>query len=194
MIDTIKKSWQQHLTVFNALEPLLPRILEVGQVCIEAIKQGGKIMWLGNGGSAADCQHLAAELVGRFDRKRQPLPSLALTTDSSVLTAVANDFGYEHIFTRQITALCRKEDVVCGISTSGQSANFVRGLQTVREIGATTVALIGAGKLSNVDYCLAVPSDDVPRIQECHIFIGHTLCEIIDAYFGDGAKHTCRKE
>ena len=184
MQQIIKHSWQQHQHVFNALQDLLPQLEQLAQACIETLERGGKIVWMGNGGSAADCQHLAAELVGRFSTERQPLPSLALTVDTSILTAVANDYGYDEVFARQIKALCSKADLVCGISTSGRSANVLHGLQAARELGATTAALVGErGLAGEADYCLAIPSSAVPRIQECHLFIGHTLCECIDRYY-----------
>lgn len=190
MRKIIEQSWQQHQQVFAALQNLLPQLEQVASSCIATLARGGKIVWMGNGGSAADCQHLAAELVGRFSSERQPLPSLALTVDTSILTAVANDYGYREIFARQISALCSRDDLVFGISTSGRSANVLHGLSTARELGATTVALVGEHLLAEVDYCLAVPSSAVPRIQECHLFIGHTLCECIDRHYLDQCKTT----
>ena len=184
MRQTIEHSWQQHQRVCAALHAMLPQLEALAQACIATLERGGKIMWMGNGGSAADCQHLAAELVGRFSTERQPLPSLALTVDTSILTALANDYGYDEIFSRQIKALCGTDDLVCGISTSGRSANVLHGLSTARELGATTAALVGEQGLAGVaDHCLAVPSSVVPRIQECHLFIGHTLCECIDVHY-----------
>ena len=184
MRQVIEQSWQQHQQVFTAVQELLPQLAQLAEACLATLTRGGKIVWMGNGGSAADCQHLAAELVGRFSTERQPLPSLALTVDTSILTAVANDYGYEEIFARQIRALCSKNDLVCGISTSGRSANVLHGLRTAQELGATTAALVGErGLAGEVDYCLAVPSSAVPRIQECHLFIGHTLCECIDRHY-----------
>lgn len=184
MRPVIEHSWQQHQQVFADLRDLLLPLERLAQACIATLAGGGKIVWMGNGGSAADCQHLAAELVGRFSTERQPLPSLALTVDTSILTAVANDYGYDEIFARQIKALCSKTDLVFGISTSGRSANVLRGLRAACELGATTAALVGEhGLAGEVDYCLAVPSSAVPRIQECHLFIGHTLCECIDVHY-----------
>ena len=189
MRQIIENSWQQHQQVFNALQDMLPQLEELAQACIATLKRGGKIVWMGNGGSAADCQHLAAELVGRFSTERQPLPALALTVDTSILTAVANDYGYREIFARQVKALCGKDDLVFGISTSGSSANVLHGLNTAHELGATTAALVGERGLAGaVDYCLAVPSSAVPRIQECHLFIGHTLCECIDRHYQEQCK------
>lgn len=150
----------------------------------DSLRQNGKILWMGNGGSAADCQHLAAELVGRFAKERRALPSIALTTDTSILTAVANDYSFATVFARQIQALCQPQDIVVGISTSGNSDNVIAGIQAAREIGAYTIGMTGesGGKLRDlVDICLRVPSSNTPRIQEAHIFIGHTLCEWIEA-------------
>ena len=148
------------------------------------MQRGGKILIMGNGGSAADSQHIAAEIVGRYKKDRRGLPAIALTTDTSILTSVANDYGYEHIFTRQIQALCRPEDAVIGITTSGNSQNVVNAIIEANAIGASTIGLTGGtgGKL--VDLCkfnLVVPSSDTPRIQEMHIFIGHSLCDMLEA-------------
>ena len=148
------------------------------------MQRGGKILIMGNGGSAADSQHIAAEIVGRYKKERRGLPAIALTTDTSILTSVANDYGYEHIFTRQIQALCRPEDAVIGITTSGNSQNVVNAIIEANAIGASTIGLTGGtgGKL--VDLCkfnLVVPSSDTPRIQEMHIFIGHSLCDMLEA-------------
>lgn len=159
------------------------KILEVGQIMATAIKDGNKILLFGNGGSASDAQHIAAEIVGRYKKERQALPAIALTTDTSILTAVGNDYGFEAIFERQIEALCMPGDVVIGISTSGESENVLRGIKKAHDLGATTVAFTGrnGGKLAQVaHYSFVVPSYETPRIQECHITLGHVLCEIID--------------
>ncbi len=159
-------------------------VLEVGRLMSSALKRGNKILLFGNGGSAADAQHIAAEIVGRFKRERGGLPAIALTTDTSVLTAVGNDYGFERIFERQIEALCREGDVAVGISTSGNSENVVRALRRANELGAITVAFTGGsgGRVVEVArYAFVVPSADTPRIQECHITLGHVLCEIIDS-------------
>jgi D-sedoheptulose 7-phosphate isomerase len=149
----------------------------------ECLVQGHKILWCGNGGSAADAQHLAAELVGRFRRDHRALPAIALTADTSVLTAIANDCGYVEVFDRQLAALCAPGDVVVGLSTSGKSRNVCAALQTAREIGAFTVAMTGEqGSLmaSLADVLLYVASSDTARIQEGHILIGHALCEWLE--------------
>ena len=139
---------------------------------------------MGNGGSAADSQHIAAEIVGRFKKERKGMPAIALTTDTSILTSVGNDYGYDYIFARQIEALCRPEDLVIGITTSGNSANVVRAMQAAKEIGATTVGLTGGsgGQLTAIcDVNLVMPSSVTARIQEAHIFVGHSLCEILES-------------
>lgn len=163
---------------------LAPVILKVAEALASALDHGGKVLLCGNGGSAADAQHIAAELVGRFERTRPGLAAIALTTDTSILTAVGNDFGFEEIFARQVEALARPGDLVVGISTSGRSENVRRALERGRERGATTVALLGGdgGSIAPAaDFALVVPSRVTSRIQEAHITIGHILCEAIEA-------------
>lgn len=159
-------------------------VLETIAVAMAAtLHEGGKILWCGNGGSAADSQHLAAEIVGRFRRERRGLPSLALTTDTSILTAVANDYGYDTVFSRQVEALGGSGDLLVGISTSGNSRNVVAALETARAAGMTTVAFTGAGggKLGEIaDHLFAVGSRDTARIQEAHILAGHMLCDWVE--------------
>lgn len=148
-----------------------------------AYKTGGKVVLFGNGGSAADAQHIACELVGRFVLKRQAFPAIALTTNTSTLTALANDYGYETVFSRQVEAVVNERDVVIGISTSGDSPNVVEAIKTAKTKGAKTVGLTGGkgGKLAEVaDLVLIVPSDSTPRIQEAHITIGHIVCELVE--------------
>ncbi len=159
------------------------QIYQVGSIMATALKDGNKILLFGNGGSAADAQHIAAEIVGRYRKERKGLPAIALTTDTSILTAVGNDYGFETIFERQIEALCLPGDVAIGITTSGNSENVVRGLRKAHDLGATTVAFTGrnGGKVAQIaHYTFVVPSYETPRIQECHITLGHVLCEIID--------------
>ena len=152
----------------------------------ETFADGGKLLIFGNGGSAADAQHLAAEFVNRFLINRRPLPALALTTDSSVLTAIGNDFSFDQVFVKQVQALGRPEDLALGISTSGTSANVVKGMQAAREIGMRTAALTGGtlrpgGDLAAIcDLVLNVPTDATPHIQETHLWIEHLLCEIVE--------------
>jgi D-sedoheptulose 7-phosphate isomerase len=158
-------------------------ISAVAVLMADAIRAGGKVLFFGNGGSAADAQHIAAELVGRYLKDRRALPAIALTTDSSVLTCVSNDYGFEHVFRRQVEALCRPGDVAFGISTSGRSPNVIEALEAARAIGARTVGLTGAsgGAMQSVcDECIRFPSEDTPRIQEGHTLIGHILCEIVE--------------
>jgi D-sedoheptulose 7-phosphate isomerase len=149
-----------------------------------ALRAGHKLLVFGNGGSAADAQHIAAELVGRYVRERRGLPAIALTTDTSILTSVSNDYGYEHVFARQVEALCAPGDVVLGISTSGNSPNVKRALLRAKEIGpVVTAAFLGrdGGEIrALVDHAVVIPARDTARIQECHITMGHILCELVE--------------
>ena len=176
-------------------EALLASVVRVSEVIEHALRAGNKVMLAGNGGSAADSQHIAAELVSRFEFDRPGLPSIALTTDTSMLTAIGNDYGYEHVFARQVQANGRPGDVFIGISTSGNSKNVVLAVEASKKIGITTVALCGAGgKLKDIcDHALAVPSTHTPRIQENHILIGHAICALVEqAIWGEeyGSKAT----
>lgn len=182
--DTVHAALIAHQTLIAKLDPLVPAIQLLGERLRACLQNGGKILLMGNGGSAADSQHIAAEIVGRFQRERKGLPAIALTTDSSILTSVGNDYGFEYIFARQVEALCSAQDIVIGISTSGNSANVVAGIAAAKQSGAYTVGLTGAGGGRLADLCdvtLAMPSSDTPRIQEAHILIGHILCDLIDA-------------
>ena len=175
---------EEHLTIARQLEPSLPLLEQVARTMYEAIQRGNKVLWCGNGGSAADSQHLAAELVGRFRRDRKGMASVALTTDTSTLTSVGNDYGFECIFSRQVEALCSAGDVVVGISTSGNSANVCLALIKARGMGAYTFAMTGesGGRIKSLaDTCLRVASIDAARIQEVHILAGHMLCEWIES-------------
>ena len=167
----------------------IEQVLEMGQLLIDCYQAGNKLLIGGNGGSAADAQHLAAEFVSRFNFDRPGLPALALTTDTSILTAVGNDYGYEHLFSRQIEANGFEGDIFLGISTSGNSANVLKALDAARDKGMTTFGLTGhsGGSMRDrCDYCLCVPSSETPRIQEAHILIGHTLCAMVElALFED---------
>ena len=159
-------------------------ITKMAEMIIQSLRNGGKVVFLGNGGSAADAQHLAAELVGRFERERPAIPAIALTTNTSILTAIANDYGYEQVFVRQVEALVHREDVVVGISTSGGSANVLRALELARNKGAYCLGLTGhrGGPMVELcDLCLCVESDNAARVQENHIAVGHVLCGIIEA-------------
>lgn len=172
-----------HRRVVSSLDDLVPLIRQAAIRLSECLRRGGKILLMGNGGSAADAQHLAAELVVRFTRERRGLAALALTTDTSILTAAANDYSFERIFARQVEALCRPEDTVVGLSTSGNSLNVLAGMAAARKINAFTIALTGngGGKLKEMaNLCLDVPSSTTARIQEAHILIGHILCDWIE--------------
>jgi D-sedoheptulose 7-phosphate isomerase len=175
---------RDHIAVVEQLEDQLELFEQIADRMIRALRAGNKILWCGNGGSAADSQHLAAEIVGRFRRERRGWASIALTTDTSILTAIGNDYGYEAIFTRQIEALCHGGDVVVGLTTSGNSQNVCNAIQCARALGAFTVGLTGesGGKLASLaDACLRVASRDTARIQECHILFGHALCDRVES-------------
>lgn len=163
---------------------LLNQILEASTAIIEKIKAGGSVYFCGNGGSAADAQHLAAELSGRFYFDRQPLSADALHCNTSFLTAVANDYSYDIIYSRLLSGIGRKGDILVGLSTSGNSKNIVNAFARAKEMGIDTIALTGSkgGEMKNVaDLCICIPSDDTPRIQESHIMVGHIICEIIES-------------
>jgi D-sedoheptulose 7-phosphate isomerase len=159
------------------------QIIEAAQMLVDCLLMDHKVLIFGNGGSAADAQHFAAELAGRYRMKRRALPALALTTDTSTLTAVSNDFGFTEVFSRQVEAFARPGDVAVGISTSGRSANVIAGLQTAQVLGAQTIALIGSnitGLAGVADQVISVPSQDTPRIQEAHAVIIHILCDLVE--------------
>lgn len=165
---------------------LVNTLITVADICIEALRRGNRILFAGNGGSAADAQHFAAELVGRFYCERRPLSAMALTTDTSMLTAIGNDYGFEQIFSRQVEANGRAGDVFIGLSTSGNSRNVVEAALKCNAVGITTVGMVGS-KPSDLeetcDYCIHAPSSSTPRIQEAHAVIGHILCSIIERTF-----------
>lgn len=178
--EYIKKSIQ---TKEDLLENHTMEISHATDVILQACQNGNTIFWFGNGGSAADAQHLACELVSRFFIERKAIASIALTTNTSALTAIANDYDFKSIFSRQIEALVKPDDVVIGISTSGNSSNVIEGIRAAKRLGAVTIALTGAtgGKLiGEVDYLITVPSDVTPHIQEAHIMIGHLLCYLVE--------------
>jgi D-sedoheptulose 7-phosphate isomerase len=158
-------------------------LLEASKLAVETLRAGNKILLCGNGGSAADAQHIAAELTGRYKTERRGLPGIALTTDTSALTAIGNDYGYDRVFDRQVEALANKGDLLIGISTSGNSTNVINALKVAREMGCKTLGLTGrdGGAMNELcDINLVVPSNDTPRIQEMHILFAHTICQIID--------------
>jgi len=158
-------------------------IEKIASLCISSLKKGGKIVFCGNGGSAADSQHLAAELVGRFLKEKRPLSSLALSTNTSILTALGNDYGFEYTFSKQVEALLKPEDVLVAISTSGNSKNVIEAVKKAKEIKVKTIGLLGkgGGKLKKiVDLPLVIESNNTARIQEMHILVGHILCKLIE--------------
>lgn len=173
----------------NVLESNVKDIEDVVNTIIAAFKDDKKVIWFGNGGSAADAQHLSCELVSKFKLERKALPSIALTTNTSILTAVSNDYSCEKIFERQVESLAEKGDILIGITTSGKSPNVISALEKGRQIGTTNIALIGEynDKIKNcVDFLISVQSKDTPRIQEAHIMIGHIICEIVEkTIFGE---------
>lgn len=184
MEKLIRQELEESIKVKEALiANLVPQIAKAARLIIDALKKGKKILLFGNGGSAADAQHIAAELVGRFARTRRPLPAIALTTNTSNLTAIGNDFGFEYVFSRQLEALANEGDVALGISTSGESPNILEAFRTARAKKVKTIALSGRGggslkKLADIN--ITVPSESTPRIQEDHITIGHIICKLVE--------------
>ncbi|HZR46420.1 MAG TPA: D-sedoheptulose 7-phosphate isomerase [Candidatus Manganitrophaceae bacterium] len=167
----------------GVLQNMVPELLQASEMIVGSLQAGGKLILFGNGGSAGDAQHIAAELVGRFERERRALPAIALTTNSSTLTAIGNDYGYNKVFSRQVEAWAVPGDVAIGITTSGNSPNVLEGVAAAKLKGAKTIGMTGekGGKLAaEVDLCLKVPSSSTARIQESHILIGHLLCLLID--------------
>lgn len=187
---------EEHQKTMCALKPLLPLIEKAAQHIIHSVQEKGKILWMGNGGSAADAQHLAAELIGKYKLERPAISSIALTVDTSILTSLSNDYDYSILFSRQLEALCQPNDVVIGLSTSGNSKNVLKGIETAQQRGAFTIGLTGCsgGALAQIaDLSIIVPSDVTPRIQEAHIFIGHSLCEYVEqAIYSQ--KNSCQSD
>jgi D-sedoheptulose 7-phosphate isomerase len=189
MLERIKALNAERIALFEHLSgDLAQPVLDAAEAVAKALSRDNKVLVFGNGGSAADAQHIAAEFVGRFERERGPLPAIALTTDTSALTAIANDYGFEEVFSRQVGALANSGDVVIAISTSGNSSNVLSAVTRARELGATTIGLTGGtgGKLAaSADIPLVIPSDSTARIQEAHIAVGHTLCALIDGILSE---------
>ena len=187
--DQIKKSYETKQKIYEN-EALLDAVVDVAQKCVALYRTDKKTILAGNGGSAADAQHIAAELVGRYGFDRPSIPSLALTTDTSNLTAIGNDYGYDQVFSRQLEGMGQEGDIFIGISTSGNSVNILKAFESAKKKNIMTVALTGrdGGKMAAMaDIVLVVPSNSTPRIQESHILIGHILCDIIEKeIFGDG--------
>jgi D-sedoheptulose 7-phosphate isomerase len=183
-INIIEGHIKEHLSVISDLDDAFQqKIIEISYVIINSLKSGGTIFWCGNGGSSSDSQHLAAELVGRFDRERIALKSISLSSDAAVMTCISNDYGYEKIFSRQIEALGRKGDVIIGITTSGNSNNVIQAMVQSHNQELVCIGLLGkgGGKIKNLcDYSLVVPSNTTARIQEVHIMVGHILCDLIE--------------
>jgi len=170
----------------RVIEKSVPVLESIAEILIKALKMGNKILLFGNGGSAADSQHLAAELVGRFLRERKALPAIALTTDTSILTAIGNDYSFDNVFARQIEALGLPGDVAFGISTSGNSKNVIKAMQAAKKLEMITVGFTGenGGELKNgVDFCFHAPSSSTPHIQEAHLTVAHALCDVVEHEF-----------
>jgi D-sedoheptulose 7-phosphate isomerase len=194
MAQLIHNHFASHVEVINSVSEQLTREIEQLALTVAAtLRNGGKLLVMGNGGSAADAQHLAAELIGRFLLERRALPAIALTTDTSILTAVGNDYGFDEVFARQVEALAATGDLVLGISTSGNSANVIKALTMAREKGCQTIGLLGrdGGRIVGmVDLALTVPSQETPRIQEAHQLIIHIVCDLLekDLFGEEGEK------
>ena len=190
--DQIKKSYETKQAIYEN-DALLDKMVEVAKKCVELYRGPNKTILAGNGGSAADAQHIAAELVGRYGFDRPSIPSLALTTDTSNLTAIGNDYGYDQVFSRQLDGMGQSGDIFIGISTSGNSQNIINAFEVAKKKNIFSVALVGkdGGKMAQIaDIALVVPSDSTPRIQEAHILIGHILCDIIEKeIFADGVSN-----
>lgn len=178
---------ERHRALFDQLESLAPALDDAAKRLCEALQRGGKLMFCGNGGSAADSQHLASEFVGRFVTDRRPFAALALTTDSSALTSIANDYAFDQVFARQVRGLGRSGDVLVALSTSGRSANVQQAVVAARDGGLTTIGLLGrdGGPIARLcDVALVVPGEVTAHIQEAHIFLGHVLCAAVEAHLG----------
>jgi D-sedoheptulose 7-phosphate isomerase len=184
MINEIRKQLQDHRALIELLErDLAPAIAEMVSLISAALTNGNKLLVMGNGGSAADSQHFVAEIVGRFKMERKALPAVALSTDTSILTAIGNDYGFDSIFSRQVEALAAPGDIVVGLSTSGNSPNVLKALNAARELGCRTIGLLGkdgGSIMAACDLALVVPSTDTPRIQEGHITIIHIVCDLVE--------------
>lgn len=189
MRTVIESEFNSHLkTMQSVIETMAEPLEKASLLAIKALKDGKKVILFGNGGSAADAQHIAAELTGRYKTERRGLPGLALTTDTSALTAIGNDYGYDRVFDRQVESLAQKGDLLIGISTSGNSQNVINAFKIGQEIGCKIVGMSGRDGGAMNDYCdvnLVVPSNNTPRIQEMHILFGHTICQLIDNAFED---------
>ena len=187
MTSLFLQNLEQHNALLATLHSLNDDVLRAGQLASQSLQQGGKILFCGNGGSAADSQHLAAELTGRFIKDRRPLAAMALSTDTSALTCIGNDYSFDEVFARQVAGLGRSGDLLIGISTSGNSRNVIRAVEEAQKLGMQTIGLLGrdGGQLRSLcGHSIVVPSPVTARIQECHILIGHTLCGLIEQALG----------
>ena len=187
MTSLFLQNLEQHNALLATLHSLNDDVLRAGQLASQTLQRGGKILFCGNGGSAADSQHLAAELTGRFIHDRRPLAAMALSTDTSALTCISNDYSFDEVFARQVAGLARAGDLLIGISTSGNSRNVIRAVEEAQKLGIQTIGLLGrdGGQLRSLcDHNIVVPSPVTARIQECHILIGHTLCGLIEQALG----------
>ncbi|MCW8850989.1 MAG: D-sedoheptulose 7-phosphate isomerase [Melioribacteraceae bacterium] len=184
MIQAIFNELNEHNEVLELIrDEMLPQISKISKILVETINSGNKILLFGNGGSAADAQHIAAELSGRYKKERKGLPAIALTTDTSALTAISNDYGFDYVFSRQVEALASRGDAIIGISTSGNSENVLQGIILGKKLKCKTIGLSGydGGKLEAIcDHNIIIPSNNTARIQEMHILIGHIFCQIIE--------------
>ena len=183
MKDLIQHEFNEHIETVEQMTNLFDDIAKAANLCVECLETGNKILIFGNGGSAADAQHIAAELVGRYKTERKGLSAIALTTDTSALTSIGNDYGYDYVFSRQVEALANPNDVLIGISTGGSSKNVIEALRLGKAMKCKSLGFSGrdGGEMNEIcDINLVVPAIDTPRIQEMHIFIGHTLCHLIE--------------
>ena len=187
MLKTVEDIFQESIrTKQSALEDNKAKIVSAAQMIVKALKKNGKIIFFGNGGSAADSQHIAAEFIGRFQKERRALAAVALTTDTSILTALGNDYGFDCVFSRQIEGIAQKGDIAFGISTSGRSKNVIAGIKKAKSKGLSTVSLTGShgGKLAGLtDVSLIVSAQNTARVQEAHICIAHAICELVENQF-----------
>jgi len=193
-MDEIRRQFETSIAVKQAMlnaPSLLLQLQHLGEACLQAMRVGGRVLFAGNGGSFADAQHLSAEFTSRLMFDRSPLPSLALGTNSSAMSAIGNDYGYDQVFARELQAIAKREDVFIPISTSGNSPNVLAAVRVAQAAKVTTVAWTGAsgGQLKELCECICVPSSETPRIQECHVLMGHVLCGVVEAaYFRTGVQ------
>ena len=187
-MDIFAESLEAHVSAVKLLPAMSDQVTKASNAIIKAFKNKNKVLLCGNGGSAADSQHIAAEFVGRFKLERRGLPAIALSTDTSILTAIGNDYSVDRIFSRQVEALAQSGDIIIGLSTSGKSPNVLEAIKQARKYGCFSIGFLGGsgGALKGlVDIPLVVPANDTPRIQECHILLGHIICDIVERAFAE---------